>query len=510
MKTVITSQQMKDLDFKAINEFGIPSAVLMENAGKGCADMLLRLFPNFLKQSTVVMCGPGNNGGDGYVIARWLAAYDIPVYVIKVGEGKSSPETLLNMELCQKMEIEFIEITDNDYEECLDSILAQAGVIIDAIYGIGFKGKLQGQAADLIEKVNTIPAFKVAIDIPSGLNADTGSMELAFRADVTLTMESLKFGHLLGQGRRYSGITEVIPIGIPDTSWENEPAAWVLDEETACLPFRSRYTHKGDYGRIAVFAGSPGFTGAAFMASTAALKAGAGLVTIFTHPDFMSCYNSKPFEVMVKTTPLDKSGKLDEIALDTALEKFDTILFGPGCAVSEYTLQILTYIINKWNKPAVIDADGLNTLTQHPQLIKTLSGKPFILTPHWGEFCRLADIDMQALKNDCLTQLKSFVETNNLKVLLKSYTSIYYDTETMYFNINGNEGLATGGSGDVLSGLITGFLAQNMDFAEAAGSAAYYLGYTADLLIKKQETFSITPTDILDNIFKRDLYDDEE
>ncbi|MFO7659864.1 MAG: ADP/ATP-dependent (S)-NAD(P)H-hydrate dehydratase, partial [Candidatus Cloacimonadaceae bacterium] len=192
------------------------------------------------------------------------------------------------------------------------------------------------------------------------------------------------------------------------------------------------------------------------------------------------------------------------------LESFDTILFGPGCSISDYTYQVLHYIIEHWNKPAIIDADGLNSLSQHPDLLKKLVGKPFVLTPHWGEFCRLAKIDLQALEQDCLSELKDFVEAYHLKVLLKSHTSIYYDSKTMYVNTNGNDGLATGGSGDILSGLIAGFLAQNLDFGLAAGSAAFYLGRTAEKLAEIQPAFSITPSDILDNIFIYDLEDEQD
>jgi len=507
---------MRNLDKRAITDFGIPSRILMENAGKGCAELLMCSFADMLRQGTVILCGHGNNGGDGYVIARWLSSYDIPVYIIKIGNGKSSPETSANLQLCKKIkQIEFIQTTDEDYQEYSESVLSDAGVIIDAVFGIGFKGNLKGEVADLITEINSIPALKVAIDIPSGVDADTGYTELAFRADVTLTMESLKFGHVLGQGKKLSGITEVIPIGIPAELWQDEDSAILLDENTACLPIRSKFGHKGDFGRIAVFAGSPGFIGAAFLATSAALKAGAGLVTIFAPPGIISVYDNKPYEVMVQEIPVDNKGKIDEKALINILEKYDVILFGPGCGVSDYTYQLLKFIIKSWKKPAVIDADGLNTLAMHPEMIAKLEGKQFVLTPHWGEFCRLAMTDMQALYKDCLSSLKKFVEQNKLNVLLKSHTSIYYDTETMYVNISGNDGLATGGSGDVLSGLIAGFLAQKMAPAEAAGMAAYFLGMTAELMAERQETFSIIPSDILNSIFQfnpadRNNYDTEE
>jgi NAD(P)H-hydrate epimerase len=432
--------------------------------------------------------------------------------VIPVGDGASSKETQANRDLCVKLkEIEFISVTDEDYNDYVDAVLHEAGVIIDAIYGIGFKGTLSKEVAELIEDVNDTDAFKVAIDIPSGINADTGYAELAFEANITFAMESLKYGHLLGMGKLCSGQIEVVPIGVPEMLWEDEEFAIKADEQSVFLPLRSKLAHKGDCGRIAVFAGSAGYTGAAYMASMAALKAGAGLVTIFCQAAEMMYYTNKPYEVMVKVIPQKADGKVDTTALKTLLKPFDIILFGPGCGTSDYTYQILSFLVSKWDKPAVIDADGLNTLALHQNLLPKLAGKPIVLTPHWGEFCRLSGVSIEELHQDCILHLKKFVKANKLKVLLKSDTSIYFDTNTMFINTSGNDGLATGGSGDILSGLIAGFMAQKLTPELASATASYYLGYTAEKLAETQETFSITPTDILNSIFKFDAsYDADE
>jgi NAD(P)H-hydrate epimerase len=508
MNTIISAQQMKELDSKTISEFGIPSAVLMENAGKGCADLMRDLFEVELNQGIVILCGAGNNGGDGYVIARWLDNYGFDVTIISAGESNSSPETINNRDLCKKLYIEIINITDPEYKTLSEEVLYDAGVIVDCLFGIGFKGNLNEQISTLIERVNSIEALKVAIDIPSGVSADTGYAELAFKADITLTMETMKYGHLIGKGRFYSNLVEVIPIGIPEYIWEDMEVAILLNEITAHLPDRKGLANKGDYGRIAVFAGSPGFTGAAFMSALACVKAGAGLVTLFSHPDNTQIYDNKPYEVMVREIPLDAKGLINSAALQEALDKYDVILFGPGCGVNDFSLNTLNFILNDWNKSAIIDADGLNTLAQHPKLYKLLAEKSIILTPHWGEYCRLADTTIEALQQDCINNLRQFVQQHKVKVLLKSATSVYYDTDIMYINITGNDGLSTGGSGDVLSGLIAGFLGQKMSPANAAGMAAYYLGLTAELLAEKQETLSILPTDILDNIFKYETDED--
>jgi NAD(P)H-hydrate epimerase len=493
---------MKRLDSRTIKEFGIPSRILMETAGKGCADLLSESFEEQLSKGVLILCGHGNNGGDGYVIARWLHYYGYPVCLIRATEGKSSPETAANRSLCEKLSLETVSVDMTGFDAYLEELLSDSGVVIDAVFGIGFKGSLTGKIARLIEKVNEADILHVAIDIASGLNGENGSAELAFQADLTLTMEAVKYGHLLGQGRLYSGLVEVIPIGIPDQLWEEEEWGILLDESVAYYPQSNPLAHKGDYGRIAVFAGSPGFTGAAFLASLAALKAGAGLVTLYCHPDEMLHYKAKPFEVMVRSAPLKQDGSLDKTALKKELAGYDVLLLGPGCGIRQYTYELLQYLVKHWKKPAVIDADGLNILAQHQEQLEGLRDKPFILTPHWGEFCRLANLRMENLHQDSLGILKSFVSGYGIKVLLKSHTSIYYDGQTLYFNTTGNDGLATGGSGDVLAGLTAGFLARKMPPCDAAGMAAYHLGLTAELLAEKQPTISIIPSVILDNIFK--------
>ncbi len=492
---------MKNIDLKTIRDYGIPARQLMENAGNGCASYLIGNHDHSLKRGVVVLCGHGNNGGDGYVLARILHEHRYPVTVIDLGEGTPSPETRAGKELCEKLKIEFVRPEDHDYAEMVEEVLSGCGVIVDAIYGIGFRGRLQGAIAAMVEEVNATNAFRVAIDMPSGVHADTGYAELAFEAHLTLTMEVMKYGQLLGRGRQCCGQTSVVSIGIPMAALKQEQKSYLMTLPIALLPERDRCAHKGDCGRLAMFAGSPGFTGAAFLAAQAALRAGAGLVTLFCHPEHFLHYVSKPQEVMVKPVPLLEGGELDIPALQTELEKYDALLLGPGCGMNDHTARLLKFVTEHWQKPAVIDADGLNALALHPELYGKLSGRNIILTPHWGEFCRLAKVGMGALHNDCLSELRKFVEAHNLQVLLKSHTSIYCDSSTTFFNTSGNDGLATGGSGDILAGLITSFLGQKMSPRFAAGSAAFHLGYTAELLAGQRETFSITPTDILDNIF---------
>ncbi len=507
MVRVISSRQMKQLDYRTINDYGIPALDLMENAGKGCADYLHQHFSKALKIGTIVLCGKGNNGGDGYVIARWLVQYGYKVGIIEFGSGAFSMETEANRKLCLKQNLPVTQVESESDLGKFGEIMQSGITVIDAIFGIGFRGELEGYLAEAIELVNRLKGFRVAVDIPSGLCADSGKAKLAFRADVTLTMAAMKYGHVLNQGKHFCGRIEVIPIGIPEHLWDTEKTGLLLNESSVKLPVRWQSAHKGDFGKLAVIAGSAGYTGAAYMCCQAALRSGAGLITLFCHPSLSSIFAAKLVEVMWCELPLLKSGNLDVNALEIKLKDFDVILFGSGCGKSELTYQLLEFLLKHWQKPAVIDADGLNVLAEHQELYPQLKKKPVVLTPHWGEFCRLAGIHISALYEDCFSELTKFVDKYGLKVLLKSHTSVYYDGDKLLFNNTGNDGLAKGGSGDVLAGLIAGFLTQRMPPEKAVGTAVYFLGLTAEYLAGKRVAFSITPMDIINVIFS---FPDEE
>lgn len=503
MRHIVSSEQMKALDNRTINELGIPSRVLMETAGKGCADYLHLHHSDQMYDGIAVLCGYGNNGGDGYVIARWLHQYGYKVRILEAARGNMSPETAANRLACEKLEIPIIKYWELD-EAKLDltnTIIMLQSMIIDAIYGIGFRGKLSDLMQELFDTIDACPGFKVAIDIPSGLNADNGCGKQGPTFDLTLAIDALKTGHLLGDQRHCCGKVEIIPIGIPEDYYIDLNAPYELEADLAFLPQRKKESHKGDHGRVAVFAGSQGMTGAAFLASRACLKAGAGLVTIFVHPQQMLHFAAKPWEVMLTEIPVLADGSLDDMALNRKLEKFDLILYGPGIGVTEFNTAVLTHILQTWLQKIVIDADGLNILAANRQLLPLLSKSMHVLTPHWGEFCRLAEITMEELKSDPVGVAKRFTEQYPVTLLLKSYTTIYIKGKDIVFNTTGNDGLATGGSGDVLAGLIAGFMSPRSIFTAFPLIASYYLGKTAEYLATRQETFSITPTDILEHIF---------
>jgi len=493
---ILSREEMYFLDKHTIEKIGIPGKELMENAGKGCSEFI---HQELLKpQSKVaIFCGNGNNGGDGFVISRCLKNWGHKTCVFLLGNpGKMSQETLENYQSCQDLEIDITQISNAKIK------LSGFDLIVDAIFGVGLKGVVKGWRTDLIEKINGSNKPMVSIDIASGVDANTGRAEVAVNADYTLTMANYKYGHFLEKGREKSGNIKVIDIGIPDELYEKfPPKAKLITDENVKYPQRSPLSHKGDYGKVGIIAGSPGYSGAAIMASRAALRSGAGLITLF-HPEGMEqIFETQLLEVMTYTIP-DISKKERTSEFFKKLNSMDTLLIGPGIGTSDETVKFVKAVLQKWNKPLVIDADGLNILSVNEDILKLISGKPVILTPHIGEFSRLTKKEISDILADPLGELNNFIKKYKCKILLKSATTIFADGKSYVFDISGNDGLATGGSGDVLAGIIVSFLGQKLPLEDAAISASYLMGKTAEKIAETRKPASIIPSDIIEKIFK--------
>jgi NAD(P)H-hydrate epimerase len=492
--TVLTPTQMYKLDNDTMNNFGIPSRVLMENAGKGCSDFILNQYSK--SQEITILCGVGNNGGDGFVIARWLHDFGKKVHIIVVGnKSKMSSETKANFELCEKLELNIYNYTILDH--FIQNIISSCDLIIDALFGIGFKETIREPIYSLIQFCNTQNICRVSIDIASGLNAETGLTNFAFQATKTLSIAALKTGQLLGQGKRFSGETHVVPIGIPATYFQDLPYR-INTLNTLVLPSRNASTHKTNYGKIGIIAGSKGFGGAAIMASTAALRSGAGLVTLIYPEDIHLEISSRSLEAMQK--PLRNEHMIDD--LEQAIEALDVILIGPGLGTSTVSMEILSYVMHNWKKTLVIDADAINLLSKNVGLMRFLS-KEMILTPHLGEFSRLTGNTVREIQDNIFSKMKLFTSQFPCTLVLKDATTVITNSEETWFNTTGNSGLSTGGSGDILAGLISGFLGQGSSPIMASKLGCYYLGKTAEHLISSRDSRSILPRDILENLFAR-------
>ena len=502
---ILSREEMYALDKYTIEKIGIPGRELMENAGKGCSEFIRK---NLLQQEAkiAIFCGNGNNGGDGFVIAKYLKKWGYSPTIFLVGNPeKMSPETLSNFNLCEDLNIEILHFQNLETWNDFNISLSYFDLIVDAIFGVGFKGIVRGWLAQLIEEINRSRKTVVAVDIASGIDANTGQAEIAVKADYTLTMAAYKYGHFLGKGREKSGFVQIIDIGIPKKLYRKfPPKASLVTEKTVNYPKRSPFAHKGQFGKVAIIAGSPGFTGAAIMASRAALRAGAGLITLF-HPSTSALniiFETQLLEVMTFAIPKNKKDEIDFDKFWEKLSSMDVLLIGPGIGTSKTTTNLLGEILEKWTKPAVIDADAIKIISEHPEMLKLISGKQFLLTPHLGEFSRLLKKNIDEILINSIEELEQFTQDFQCSVLLKSSTSIFSDGKNLVFNISGNDGLATGGSGDVLSGIIVSFLAQKLSIKDAAVSASFLMGKTAEKLTKIRKTASIIPSDIIENIFK--------
>jgi ADP-dependent NAD(P)H-hydrate dehydratase / NAD(P)H-hydrate epimerase len=504
---IVAPEIMKQLDQRTIEELGIPSRILMENAGLGCAIFIkAEILPELA--NVLCVCGSGNNGGDGFVIARWLAHWHYPVQIVLVGDvGQMTEETLLNYELCKKLEIPISECSNLDSWEKQKIYLIHSALVIDAIFGIGFKGKLNDFHTQVVQDINANARLIVSIDVPSGLDSFTGNCQLCVHANYTLSLAALKYGHLLNAGMMHCGITKVIDIGIPDEYYNSVKSANLITEETVNFPTRNRLNHKGSYGRIAVIAGSPGFAGAALMSCKACLRAGAGLVTLFYPEGMETIFAGKVMELMSQTIPQKEDGMYEHDRLLEKLEPFDVLLVGPGIGKGKNIQELAAYLLKYWSKPMIIDADGLNALATDSSMLFHLKGKPILLTPHIGEFARLTGLTNEELERDIIGNLSKFVQTWNTQVLLKSSTTIFADGSHMDFITTGNDGLATGGSGDVLAGIATSFIGQHLPIHQAAPAASWILGKTAEYLAKFKNTPAILPTDIIDHLFYVDRFE---
>lgn len=492
---VLSREEMYAIDKFTIEKVGIPGQELMENAGKGCSEFINDLI---IPESKIALfCGSGNNGGDGFVIARYLQnSQHSPTVFLTGSTDKTSPETLINYKKCVELGIPI-----NKIEKEPDD-LSDFDLIIDAIFGVGLKGEVKGWQANVINKINESEKTVVAIDIASGVDANTGHAEIAVEADFTLTMAAMKYGQLLGEGREKSGEVLVIDIGVPDDVLLQFPLKGKLATcENVIFPYRSKFSHKGDYGRIGIVAGSPGFTGAAILASKAALRAGAGLITLFHPLGLETILENQLLEVMTYTIPFPHI-KEDKEEFFNKLNSMDVLLIGPGLGTSSELVELLKQIVVSWNKPLILDADAINILADNKNILENISSKQVILTPHIGEFARLCNVTTEDILIDPLKHLQDFVAKYKYNVLLKSATSVYCDETGFVFNITGNDGLSTGGSGDVLAGIVTSFIGQKLSLKDAAVSASYLMGETAEKLAETRKPASIIPSDIIENLFK--------
>ena len=506
---VATAEQMQELDQKAIEAYKIPGIVLMENAGRGAADLISSAFPDLQNRKIAVVAGKGNNGGDGFVIARHLFNHGISVKVFLLTDPKAlRGDSEINYHIFSRMKGEVIPIpSSKDYQK-LKKDLERFDLLIDAIFGTGLDAEVRGYYREVIDHLNTLQKPIVAIDIPSGLDANTGKpLGTAIRASLTITFGLPKIGHLVSPGSDYAGTLKVIDISIPKRLVEEEKIQTYLleDEEIRrwLSPPRRPDTHKGDYGHLLVIAGSVGKTGAAAMASEAALRMGAGLVTLAIPKSLNAIMAVKLTEVMTEPLPETPKQTLSLRAFNSILrlcENKSAVIIGPGIGTFKETQSLVIKLIKTLNLPVVVDADGLTALATQPKFLP-VANRSLILTPHPGEMARLIQSGVKDVQEDRIGISRNFSQSRQVHLVLKGHrTLITTPKGEVFINPTGNPGMASGGTGDVLTGMIGGLISQGFEILPSLQIAVYLHGLAGDKVISERGEKSLVATEIIEKI----------
>lgn len=501
---VVTAKIMRELDRKTIKERGIPGIVLMENAGGGAAKVICRDFAKLLNQGAVVFAGSGNNGGDGFVIARHLINQGLPVKVYLLADReKVKGDAKINLDILTNMGAEVSPVTNQEELKAGWAMVERSGIIIDAILGTGLQSEVKGFFREVIELINRSGKPVVAVDIPSGLDTDQGRpLGAAIRADLTLTFGLLKLGQVIYPGVDYVGRLEVIDISIPRDLIDKEEIKDNLLESKDFMDFfppRNSSSHKGDYGHLLVLAGSPGKTGAAAMTGLAAMRIGTGLVTLGVPESLNPVMEVKLTEVMTEPLAEANKGYFSLKALPQVkdlLRGKSALALGPGISTDKATREFVEEIILTGEVPLVIDADGINCLADRVELLKRRKA-PLVLSPHPGEMARLVGVSVKEIQEDRVGISREFAKKFDVCLVLKgARTAVAEPSGAIYINPTGNPGMASGGTGDVLTGMIGGLLAQGYDPIEAAKAGVYFHGLTGDEVIKDKGSSGMIASDL--------------
>ena len=569
---LVTAKQMQNIDKTTIESFGIPGQVLMENAGRGAFEMLLRLFPDIADFRVCILAGRGNNGGDAFVIARYLVEKGIRTTTFVLSsKAKISGDAGANLLLLEKISIGkneekgeqegkekkkknlIIEIPDMETYHQMRNRMVHHDLFIDGILGTGLNSNVRNFYKEVIDTVNGLKKPVFSIDIPSGLNADTGQpMGTCISAAATATFAFAKVGHMLQPGKRLTGALEIIDIGIPgfiaekeilekgivekdivekDITEKETPLISLIDKEmiSPLFPIRPFDSHKGTYGHLMVVAGSIGKTGAAALACNAAMACGTGLVTLGIPESINTIMEPQVTETMTLPLPDNPSvqGTLSASAMDIIKNNTrdnaqnnardnvknngrdntknngrnkSALALGPGLGLTPDTIKLVQAMITHpsfTDLPMIIDADALNALAEESWILKKRKA-PTILTPHPGEMARLTGKTTAEIQENRIKSAQQFAEAFNVIVVLKGAgTVVALPDNSTYLCPTGNPGMASGGMGDVLTGMIAGFMAQGFTAQHAALAGVYIHGLCGDILAATRGKFGFSASDII-------------
>ncbi len=510
---LVNAEQMRGIDNHAIKEIGIPGQILMENAGRQVYNIISSIYFNNPSDSNnkiniCVLSGTGNNGGDGLVIARHLFNNSCKVNIVIVGSpAQMQNDTLVNYKILKKSKANIIIVKKISETKKIVKYIKDSNFIIDALLGTGLARNVEGLFAKIIELANNSSKKIISVDIPSGINADTGKvLGTAVRAFHTVTMCLPKRGLFLFPGKEYAGKISVVDISIPYSSINKKINTNLLLWEGAkkFLPSRPQQAHKGNFGKIFILSGSRDYIGAPVLTSQSALIAGSGLVYVGIPKNLYPILAKKFLEQIPVVLPETENGTISLNALEIINKKIkslkiDCLVIGPGLGINKETGELVKALLSIVKIPIILDADGINSLNGDTSFFKRKNAD-IVLTPHTGEFSRLTNKEINLIEENRIEAVENFISKYGSVLVLKGMHSLIGYKKEIYMNLTGNSGMATAGSGDVLTGMIASFIGQKRDIFNAAKLAVFLHGRAGDIAVKKKNEMSILASDILNNI----------
>jgi hydroxyethylthiazole kinase-like uncharacterized protein yjeF len=508
MIRVATASEMRDLDGRAVAECGIPSLLLMENAGAETVRELLDAFPEAARSRVLVLCGRGNNGGDGFVIARRLLGRGVSVRTILLARREEiRGDARVNLDILEKMGATPVEVGGDGGLSTVRDAIGSADLVVDALLGTGAQGPARGLTADAIDCLNRSGRPVVSVDIPSGVGADGAEVPgPAVRAALTVTFVLPKRSLVLYPAAAHADAVRVVDIGIPRQLWADAPLCLGVLEPAdiaPAFPARPAAAHKGTFGHVLVIAGSAGKTGAAALAALGALRAGAGLVTLAVPASLHDILETKLTETMTVAVPETEARTVAREALNAILDLAqgkDAVAIGPGLGTHPSTQAVIRELVTRLPMPLVVDADGINALAGADDCLRRAAGVR-VLTPHPGECSRLVGLPADAVLRERIPLVQRTADDLRATVVLKmARTLVGHPAGGVAIVPTGNPGMATGGSGDVLTGVIAGTIARGVEPLLAARAGAYVHGLAGDLAAEQLGQEAMIAGDLLERL----------
>jgi len=502
---VFTGEEMRRLDERAIRELGIPGATLMENAGRGAAAAALAWLAAAGRPArgrrVAIVCGKGGNGGDGFVVARWLARRGVRCDVLLAASPRElRGDAAAKLREMRKAGLRPVVVAD---AAAIAPVLARADLVVDALLGTGTRAAPEGLVGDAIEAINAAGRPVLALDVPSGLPADGAAPTWAVvRADATVTFAGLKRGLVLPSGRELAGRVSVVEIGVPRDEVARGITTFLLEPADVArhFPGRARTAHKGTYGHLLVVAGSVGKTGAAALAADGALRSGAGLVTVATPASQQPIVAGLLLEAMTAPLTEGTAGFLGADAWDALaglVSARDAVAVGPGIGLDDQVRDVVRRLVLEARVPMVVDADALTALAGHLDMLRKAAA-PRCLTPHPGELARLLGTTVPDVQRDRIGVARAFATTHRVHLVLKGAVSVVAAPDgTVLLNPTGNPGMASGGTGDVLTGVVGALLARGLAPGDALASAVYLHGLAGDVAAERVGEESLIARDVI-------------